>query len=164
MAGATTDDISIKECTWNAPFGGAKASVEVGINAQAVVVERDYGRPTLALLQALWSVRGLAGLPDECDPQSGHGDGPRPIWWRPGRGILWQTLCHSYQRNPDHCWLGSRSLSPDSFFAIAGLAVAGLGNSNLVPILLSLVALLGLITAVFGPAVIQSYAQFQVKV
>jgi len=101
-------------------------------------------------------------------------------------------------------------LVPTPFFAIAGLAVAGLGNSNLVPILfsaagrdpvlgpgpgiavvttlgfcgfligpaviglmskffglpvaLSLVALLGLITAVFGPAVIQSYAQFRVKV
>jgi MFS family permease len=35
-------------------FGGAKASVEVGINAQAVVVERDYGRPIMASFQALW--------------------------------------------------------------------------------------------------------------
>ena len=42
-------------------FGGAKASVEVSVNAQAVLVERDYGRPIMASFQALWSVGGLAG-------------------------------------------------------------------------------------------------------
>jgi hypothetical protein len=101
-------------------------------------------------------------------------------------------------------------LVPSPVFAIAGFAVAGLGNSNLVPILfsaagrdpvlgpgpgiaavttvgffgflvgpaviglmskffglsvaLSLVALLGLITAVCGPVVIQSYASSRIEV
>jgi MFS family permease len=100
--------------------------------------------------------------------------------------------------------LATAILVPSPLFAIAGFAVAGLGNSNLVPILftaagrdpvlgpgpgiaavttvgflgflvgpaviglmskffglpvaLSLVALLGLITAVFGPPVIESHA------
>ena len=105
--------------------------------------------------------------------------------------------------------LGAALLVPTPIFAIAGLAVAGLGNSNLVPILfsaagrdpvlgpgpgiavvttlgffgflvgpamiglmsrffslpvaLSLVAVLGLITALCGPPVIQSYTLSQAK-
>ena len=42
-------------------FGAAKGAVDVGINAQAVVVERRYGRPIMSSFQALWSVGGLAG-------------------------------------------------------------------------------------------------------
>src|ERR1700759_1259022 len=42
-------------------FGGAKGGVDVGINAQAVVVENRYGRPIMSSFQALWSVGGLAG-------------------------------------------------------------------------------------------------------
>jgi MFS family permease len=106
--------------------------------------------------------------------------------------------------------LGTALLIPNPIFAIAGFAVVGLGNSNLVPILfsaagrdpvlgpgpgiavvttlgffgflvgpaviglmskffglpvaLSLVAVLGLITAVCGPAVIQSHALSQAKI
>jgi MFS family permease len=42
-------------------FGAAKGGVDVGINAQAVVVEKCYGRPIMSSFQALWSVGGLAG-------------------------------------------------------------------------------------------------------
>jgi len=105
--------------------------------------------------------------------------------------------------------LAAALLVPSPLFAIAGFAVAGLGNSNLVPILfsaagrdpvlgpgpgiatvttvgffgfligpaviglmskifglsvaLSLVALLGLITAIGGPAIIQSHALSRIK-
>jgi MFS family permease len=48
-------------CRDGAAFWRAKASVEVGINAQAVVVEADYDRPIMTSFQALWSVGGLAG-------------------------------------------------------------------------------------------------------
>jgi MFS family permease len=42
-------------------FGAAKGGVDVGINAQAVVVEKCYGQPIMSSFQALWSVGGLAG-------------------------------------------------------------------------------------------------------
>lgn len=42
-------------------FGAAKGGVDVGINAQAVVVEQCYGRPIMSSFQALWSVGGFAG-------------------------------------------------------------------------------------------------------
>ena len=42
-------------------FGAAKGAVDVGINAQAVVAEKCYGRPIMSSFQALWSVGGLAG-------------------------------------------------------------------------------------------------------
>ena len=42
-------------------FGAAKGGVDVGINAQAVVVEQCYGRTIMSSFQALWSVGGLAG-------------------------------------------------------------------------------------------------------
>ena len=42
-------------------FGAAKGAVDVGINAQAVVVEKCYGRRIMSSFQALWSVGGLAG-------------------------------------------------------------------------------------------------------
>ena len=42
-------------------FGAAKGGVDVGINAQAIVVEQSYGRPIMSSFQALWSVGGLAG-------------------------------------------------------------------------------------------------------
>ena len=283
-------------------FGGAKASVEVGINAQAVVVERDYGRPIMASFQALWSVGGLAGgfltsvtlslgstpvvnlvgvaslilvidllyssrLTHDVLSMPGKG-GTR--FQLPGKALLYVailTFIALFSEGALQDWaavymrqvvavpvsisavgyasystamalgrfggdrvvaffgerfvirisgtliivgLAAVLLLPTPFFAIVGLAVAGLGNSNLVPILLSaagrdpvlgpgpgiavvttlgfcgfligpaviglmskffglpvalsLVALLGLITAVFGPAVIQSYAQFRVKV
>jgi MFS family permease len=42
-------------------FGASKGGVDVSINAQAVVVERCYGRAIMSSFQALWSVGGLAG-------------------------------------------------------------------------------------------------------
>jgi len=282
-------------------FGGAKGSVDVGINAQAVVVERDYGRPIMASFQALWSVGGLAGgfltgaslslgstpvvnllgvallillLDLLYSSRLLHDASPRPLkgstrFQLPGRPLLYVaslTFIALFSEGALQDWaavymrqvvavpvsiaavgyasystamalgrfvgdrivalfgerfvirisgtliiagLAAVLLLPTPFFAIAGLAVAGLGNSNLVPILfsaagrdpvlgpgpgiavvttlgfcgfligpaviglmskffglpvaLSLVALLGLITAVFGPKVIRSYAQFQVK-
>src|ERR1700740_2844519 len=42
-------------------FGASKGGVDVSINAQAVVVDRCYGRPIMSSFQALWSVGGLAG-------------------------------------------------------------------------------------------------------
>jgi MFS family permease len=282
-------------------FGGAKGSVDVGINAQAVVVERDYGRPIMASFQALWSVGGLAGgfltgatLSLGSTPVANlvgvallillldllyssrllQDVSPRPLkgatsFQLPGRALLYVaglTFIALFSEGALQDWaavymrqvvavpvsiaavgyasystamalgrfvgdrvvafsgerfvirisgaliivgLASVLLVPTPFFAIAGLGVAGLGNSNLVPILfsaagrdpvlgpgpgiavvttigfcgflvgpaviglmsnffgltvaLSLIALLGLITAVFGPKVIQSYAQFQVK-
>jgi MFS family permease len=282
-------------------FGGAKGSVDVGINAQAVAVERDYGRPIMASFQALWSVGGLAGgfltgvtlslgstpvlnlvgvallillLDLLYSSRLLHDVSSRPLkgatrFQLPGRALLYVaglTFIALFSEGALQDWaavymrqvvvvpvsiaavgyasystamalgrfVGDRVVAifgerfvirisgaliilglagvlllPTPFFAIVGLAVAGLGNSNLVPILfssagrdpvlgpgpgiavvttigfcgflvgpaviglmskffgltvaLSLVALLGLITAVFGPKVIQSYAQFQVK-
>jgi MFS family permease len=282
-------------------FGGAKGSVDVGINAQAVVVERDYGRPIMASFQALWSVGGLAGgfltgatlslgstpvvnlvgvallillLDLLYSSRLLHDVSPRPLkganhFQLPRRALLYVaalTFIALFSEGALQDWaavymrqvvvvpvsiaavgyasystamalgrfvgdrvvaffgerfvvrtsgaliivgLAAVLLLPTPFFAIAGLGVAGLGNSNLVPILfsaagrdpvlgpgpgiavvttigfcgflvgpaviglmskffgltvaLSLIALLGLITAVFGPKVIQSYAQFQVK-
>jgi MFS family permease len=282
-------------------FGGAKGSVDVGINAQAVVVERDYGRPIMASFQALWSVGGLAGgfltgavlalgskpvvnllgvatlilfldllfssrLLHDASPRQGEG-GTR--FQLPGKALLYVailTFIALFSEGALQDWaavymrqvvavpvsiaavgyasystamavgrfggdrvvaffgerfvvrisgtliivgLAAVLLLPTPFFAVAGLAVAGLGNANLVPILfsaagrdsvlgpgpgiafvttlgfcgflvgpavigllskllglpvaLSLVALLGLITALLGPAVLQSYAQSQVK-
>jgi MFS family permease len=282
-------------------FGGAKGSVDVGINAQAVVVERDYGRPIMASFQALWSVGGLAGgfltgatlslgstplvnlvgvallillLDLHYSSRLLHDISHRSLkgatrFQLPGRALLFVaglTFIALFSEGALQDWaavymrqvvavpvsiaavgyasystamalgrfagdrvvasfgerfvtriggaliiagLAAVLLVPTPFSAIAGLAVAGLGNSNLVPILfsaagrdpvlgpgpgiavvttvgfcgflvgpaviglmskffglpvaLSLVALLGLITAIFGPTVIQSYAQFQVK-
>jgi MFS family permease len=282
-------------------FGAAKGGVDVGINAQAVVVEREYGRPIMASFQALWSVGGLAGgfltgatlglgstpvvnlvgvaslilLLDLFyssrllqDPSSSQAKGGTRFQL-PGKALLYVailTFIALFSEGALQDWaavymrqvvavpvsiaavgyasystamalgrfggdrvvaffgerfvirvsgaliivgLAAVLLVPTPFFAIAGLAVAGLGNSNLVPILfsaagrdpvlgpgpgiavvttlgfcgfligpaviglmsnffglpvaLSLVALLGLITAVIGPAVIQSYAQSWVK-
>jgi len=42
-------------------FGASKGGADVSINAQAVGVERCYGRPIMSSFQALWSVGGLAG-------------------------------------------------------------------------------------------------------
>ncbi len=282
-------------------FGGAKGSVDVGINAQAVVVEREYGRPIMASFQALWSVGGLAGgfltgatlslgstpvinligvatlillLDLLYSSRLLHDASSRPgkagtRFQLPGKALLYVailTFIALFSEGALQDWaavymrqvvvvpvsiaavgyasystamavgrfagdrvvasfgerfvirisgaliivgLAAVLLIPTPFFAIVGLAVAGLGNSNLVPILfsaagrdpvlgpgpgiavvttvgfcgflvgpavigllsklfglpvaLSLVALFGLITAVFGPAVIQSYAQFSVK-
>jgi MFS family permease len=282
-------------------FGGAKGAVDVGINAQAVVVEREYGRPIMASFQALWSVGGLAGgfltgaalsmgstpianligvaslillldlfyssrLLHDASAKQGKG-GTR--FQLPGKALLYVailTFIALFSEGALQDWaavymrqvvavpvsiaaigyasystamavgrfggdrvvayfgerfvirisgsliivgLAAVLLVPTPFFAIAGLAVAGIGNSNLVPILfsaagrdpvlgpgpgiavvttlgfcgflvgpaviglmsrffglplaLSLVALLGLITAVFGPAVIHSHAQSRVK-
>jgi MFS family permease len=278
-------------------FGAAKGGVDVGINAQAVVVEKHYGRPIMSSFQALWSVGGLAGgfltsaalglgsappinltcvgllilLLDllccshlmrdtSLSPKSESGKRFR----LPGRALLFvailtfialfsegvlQDWAAVYMRQVvmvpvwiaavayagystamavgrfigDRivAFLGERLvmrlsgaliiiglataiLVPTPLFAIAGFTVAGLGNSNLVPILfsaagrdpvlgpgpgiaavttvgflgflvgpaviglmskffglsvaLSLVALLGLITAVSGPPVIESHA------
>jgi MFS family permease len=282
-------------------FGGAKGGVDVGINAQAVVVEREYGRPIMASFQALWSVGGLAGgfltgatlglgsttvvnlvgvaslilLLDlfyssrlQHDPSSSQEKG-RTRFQLPGKALLYVailTFIALFSEGALQDWaavymrqvvavpvsiaavgyasystamalgrfggdrvvaffgerfvirisgaliiagLAAVLLVPTPFFAIAGLAVAGLGNANLVPILfsaagrdpvlgpgpgiavvttlgfcgfligpavigvmskffglpiaLSLVALLGLTTAVIGPAVIQSYALSRVK-
>jgi MFS family permease len=42
-------------------FGAAKGALDIGINAQAVIVEKYYGRPIMSSFQALWSTGGLAG-------------------------------------------------------------------------------------------------------
>jgi hypothetical protein len=282
-------------------FGAAKGGVDVGINAQAVVVERFYGRPIMASFQALWSVGGLAGgfltsatlglgsrpsinlvgvaallllldllyssrlLPDASSVQGK--DGAR--FRLPGKALIsvaLLTFIALFSEGALQDWaavymrqvvavpvsvaavgyasystamalgrfggdritaffgellvmrlsgaliivgLVATLLLPSPIFAIFGFAVAGLGNSNLVPILfsaagrdpvlgpgpgiavvttlgffgfligpaviglmskffglpiaLSLVAVLGLITAVFGPTVIQSHAISRVK-
>jgi MFS family permease len=282
-------------------FGAAKGGVDVGINAQAVVVERCYGRTIMSSFQALWSVGGLAGgfltsaalglgstapinltcigllillldLLYYChlmryDASSQEGEKRFRL---PGKALLFvailtfialfsegvlQDWAAVYMRQVVSVpiWiaavayagystamalgrflgdrvvavLGERFLMrlsgaliivglaaallvPTPLFGIAGFAVAGLGNSNLVPILfsaagrdpvlgpgpgiaavttvgflgfligpamiglmskffglsvaLSLVALLGLITAVCGPAIIQSHALSRIKV
>jgi MFS family permease len=278
-------------------FGTAKGGVDVGINAQAIVVERCYGRPIMSSFQALWSVGGLAGgfltsaalglgstapsnltcvgllillLDALCyghlmrDDASSREPESRKHFRLPGKALLFvavlafialfsegvlQDWAAVYMRQVVivPVWiaavayagystamalgrfmgdrviavLGERLvmrlsgmliiaglaaalLVPSPLFAIAGFALAGLGNSNLVPILfsaagrdpvlgpgpgiatittvgfcgflvgpaviglmskffglsvaLSLVALLGLITAVCGPAIIQSHA------
>ena len=275
-------------------FGAAKGGVDVGINAQAVVVEKCYGRPIMSSFQALWSVGGLAGgfltsatlglgftpamnlvgvaslillldllnysylMRDASPPEEG-----RKRFRLPGKALLYVavfTFIALFSEGALQDWaavymrqvvavpvsiaavgyagystsmalgrfVGDRVVAffgerfvmrlsgaliivglvvallvPSPIFAIAGFAVAGLGNSNLVPILfsaagrdpdlgpgpgiaavttlgfcgfligpaviglmskffglpvaLSLVAILGLITAVCGPAAIQSY-------
>jgi MFS family permease len=283
-------------------FGAAKGGVDVGINAQAVIVERLYGRPIMASFQALWSVGGLGGgfltsatlglgstpvinlvgvaalilLLDLLyssrlmhDPASLQGK-DAPGLRLPGKALLYVailTFIGLFSEGALQDWtgvymrqvvavpvsvaavgyasystamalgrfggdrvtaflgerfvmrlsglliivgLGTALLIPNPIFAIAGFAVVGLGNSNLVPILfsaagrdpvlgpgpgiavvttlgfcgflvgpaviglmskffglpvaLSLVAVLGLITAVCGPAVIQSHALSQAKI
>jgi hypothetical protein len=42
-------------------FGAVGGILDVAINANAVVVERAYGRPLLSSLHGLWSLGGLAG-------------------------------------------------------------------------------------------------------
>jgi len=274
-------------------FGAAKGGVDVGINAQAVVVEKCYGRPIMSSFQALWSVGGLAGgfltsatlsvgftpvinlvcvaalmllldllyssrLMRDASPPEGEG---RKRFRLPGKALLYVailTFIALFSEGALQDWaavymrqvvavpvsvaavgyagystamalgrfVGDRVVAffgerfvmrlsgtliivglvavllvPSPIFAIAGFAVAGLGNSNLVPILfsaagrdpvlgpgpgiaavttlgfcgfligpaviglmskffglpvaLSLVAVLGLITAVCGPAAIQ---------
>ena len=282
-------------------FGAAKGGVDVGINAQAVIVENRYGRPIMSSFQALWSVGGLAGgfltsvtlglgstpvvnlsgvalvmlvldlfyyahlMRDAASPE---GEGGRRFRL-PGKALLYVailTFIALFSEGALQDWaavymrqvvavpvsiaavgyagystamalgrfagdrvvvclgerfvmrlsgtliiagLGAALLVPSPIFAIAGFAVAGLGNSNLVPILfsaagrdpvlgpgpgiaavttlgfcgflvgpvviglmskffslpvaLSLIAVLGLITAVCGPAVIQSHARSRNK-
>jgi MFS family permease len=210
-------------------FGASKGGVDVSINAQAVVVERCFGRPIMSSFQALWSVGGLAGgfltsaalalgstplanligvgsllllLDRLCyfhltrDATSGEPEGPTRFRL-PGKALLWvamltfialfsegvlQDWAAVYMRQVVlvPIWIaaiayaayssamalgrfaGDRALAligehtlmrlsgaliivglaaalllPSPFFAIAGFAVAGLGNSNLVPILFS---------------------------
>ena len=277
-------------------FGAAKGGVDVSINAQAVVVEKCYGRPIMSSFQALWSVGGLAGgfltsaalglgstpvinlvsisslilLVDLLyyshllhDRSSGEGEREKRFRL-PGKALLYLailTFIALFSEGVLQDWaavymrqvvvvpvsvaaigyaaystamalgrfLGDRVVAffgerfvmrlsgaliiaglaaallvRNPIAAIAGFAVAGLGNSNLVPILfsaagrdpvlgpgpgiaavttvgffgfligpaviglmskffglpvaLSLVAVLGLITAVFGPAAIRSHA------
>lgn len=284
-------------------FGAAKGGVDVGINAQAVVVEQCYGRPIMSSFQALWSVGGLAGgfltsaalglgstaptnltcvglliLPlnllcyrhlmradaSSREPENGRrfrlpgkallfvavltfialfSEGVLqdwaavymrqvvivPIWIAAvayagystamalGRfvgdrvvAVLGERLVTRLSGTLIIVGLAAALLVPNPLFAIAGFAVAGLGNSNLVPILfsaagrdpvlgpgpgiatvttvgfcgfligpaviglmskffglsvaLSLVALLGLITAICGPAIIHSHALSRTKV
>ena len=42
-------------------FGVANGAVDVAMNDQAVIVERDYGRPIMSAFHAFWSVGGAAG-------------------------------------------------------------------------------------------------------
>ncbi len=42
-------------------FGGAKGAFDVAVNAQAVALERHYGRSSQSLLQGCWSLGGLFG-------------------------------------------------------------------------------------------------------
>ena len=283
-------------------FGAAKGGVDVGINAQAVVVENRYGCPIMSSFQALWSVGGLAGgfltsvtlglgstpvvnlsgvalvmllldllyyshlMRDAASPEREGGRRFR----LPGKALFYVailTFIALFSEGALQDWaavymrqviavpvsiaavgyagystamalgrfagdrvvvslgerfvmrlsgtliiagLGAALLVPSPIFAIAGFAVAGLGNSNLVPILfsaagrdpvlgpgpgiaavttlgfcgflvgpvviglmskffslpvaLSLIAVLGLITAVCGPAVIQSHARSRNKI
>jgi MFS family permease len=285
-------------------FGAAKGGVDVGINAQAVVVENRYGRPIMSSFQALWSVGGLAGgfltsvtlglgstpvvnlsgvallmllldllyysrlMRDAASPEA-EGEGGRRFRL-PGKALLYVailTFIALFSEGALQDWaavymrqvvavpvavaaigyagystamalgrfagdrvvvsfgerlvlrlsgaliivgLGVALLVPSPIFAIGGFAIAGLGNSNLVPILfsaagrdpvlgpgpgiaavttlgfcgflvgpvviglmskffglpvaLSLIAVLGLITAVCGPAVIQSHARSRNKI
>jgi MFS family permease len=283
-------------------FGAAKGAVDVGINAQAVIVEQCYGRTIMSSFQALWSVGGLAGGfltsaalglgsipalnlscvgsllllldllcfshlmrdPSWPEPESGKrfrlpgkalfsvailtfialfSEGVLqdwaavymrqvvavPVWVAAVAYASYSTAMALGRFLGDRvvAFLGERFvmrlrgaliivglatalLVPSPVFAIAGFAVAGLGNSNLVPILfsaagrdpvlgpgpgiaavttvgffgflvgpaviglmsklfglsvaLSLVALLGLITAVCGPVVIQSYVSSRIEV
>jgi MFS family permease len=248
-------------------FGAAKGGVDVGINAQAVVVEKCYGRTVMSSFQALWSVGGLAGgfltsvtlglgstpranlvgvgslillLDLICfsrlmrDPSSPEGEGGKPFRL-PGRALLsvailafialfsegaLQDWAAVYMRQVvvvpvsvaavgyagysaamalgrfvgDRVvtFLGERFLMrlsgtliiagllaallvPTPAFAIAGFAVAGLGNSNLVPILFSAagrdpvlgpgpgiatVTTLGFFGFLVGPAVIGMMSKF----
>ncbi|ONI79939.1 MFS transporter [Actinosynnema sp. ALI-1.44] len=41
-------------------FGFANGTIDVGMNAQAVVVERTYPRPIMAAFHAMWSIGGAA--------------------------------------------------------------------------------------------------------
>ena len=138
-----------------------------------------------------------------------NGFGPVPRRLRRGRPR--RTPCDALKRRVDHYRLGSRSFGAKSPLGHCLFALAGLGNSNLVPILfsaagrdpvlgpgpgiatvttvgfigflisgmvviglmskffglsvaISLVALLGLIMAVCGPAIIQSHALSRTKV
>jgi MFS family permease len=283
-------------------FGAAKGGVDVGINAQAVVVEKCYGRPIMSSFQALWSVGGLAGgfltsatlglgstpmtnlvcvsslilmldlryyprlMRDASSPEGEDGKRFR----LPGKALLYVailTFIALFSEGALQDWaavymrqvvavpvsvaaigyagystamalgrfVGDRVVAffgerfvmrlsgaliivglvaallvPTPALAIAGFAVAGLGNSNLVPILfsaagrdpvlgpgpgiavvttlgffgfligpaviglmskffglpvaLSLVAVLGLITAVCGPAAIRSHALSRTKI
>jgi MFS family permease len=285
-------------------FGAAKGGIDVGINAQAVVVENCYGRPIMSSFQALWSVGGLAGgfltsvtlglgstpvvnlsgvallmllldllyysrLMRDAASLAAEGEGGRRFRL-PGKALLYVailTFIALFSEGALQDWaavymrqvvavpvavaaigyagystamalgrfagdrvvvsfgerfvlrlsgaliivgLGVALLVPSPSFAIGGFAIAGLGNSNLVPILfsaagrdpvlgpgpgiaavttlgfcgflvgpvvvglmskffglsvaLSLVAVLGLITAVCGPAVIQSHARSRNKI
>src|SRR3712207_8208462 len=42
-------------------FGATNGGLDVSMNAQAVVVERGYGRPIMSSFHAAWSFGGLAG-------------------------------------------------------------------------------------------------------
>jgi len=42
-------------------YGGAKGALDVSVNAQAIAVERHFGRSSMSLLQGCWSLGGLFG-------------------------------------------------------------------------------------------------------
>jgi len=42
-------------------YGGAKGALDVTVNAQAIAVERHFGRSSMSLLQGCWSLGGLFG-------------------------------------------------------------------------------------------------------
>ncbi len=42
-------------------YGAAKGAFDVAINAQAITVENQYGRPIMSFFQGCWSVGGLLG-------------------------------------------------------------------------------------------------------
>jgi len=42
-------------------YGAAKGALDVGINAQAVTVEKQYGAPIMSFFQGCWSAGGLLG-------------------------------------------------------------------------------------------------------
>lgn len=248
-------------------FGAAKGGVDVGINAQAVVVERCYGRNVMSSFQALWSVGGLTGgfltsvtlsldstptanllgvgalillLDLLCfshlmhDPSSSEGES-RKAFRLPGRALLYVailTFIALFSEGALQDWaavymrqvvavpvsvaavgyagystamavgrfVGDRVVAfsgerfvmrlsgtliivglvtallvPSPSFAIAGFTVAGLGNSNLVPILFSaagrdrilgpgpgiaFVTTVGFLGFLIGPAVIGMMSKF----
>jgi Major Facilitator Superfamily len=142
-------------------FGAAKGGVDVGINAQAVTVEKCYGRPIMSSFQALWSVGGLVGLTDALLL-------PNPILAIAGFAVaglgnsnLVPILFSAAGRDPIFGpGPGIAAVTTLGFCGfLIGPAMIGLMAKFFgLPIALSLVAVLGLITAICGPAAIHSYA------
>ena len=72
-------------------LGAANGGLDVSMNAQAVVVERGYGRPIMSSFHAAWSFGGLAG--------AALGDSWLPSGWAPAPFLCRsRPLCDSVRR------------------------------------------------------------------